>query len=77
MNNLLVNNSITQMELQYSVPLVLCVSFSCIIYRYIVRRFLDNPGDEPNLGGTVRVLTGEETIGVLNDLGLGYLTTSG
>ena len=65
----------TNMEYQFSLPLILTISISCVIFRYIVKPFsgLDHPYD----GETIRMLTGEQTLELLNNIGLEFLTYSG
>ena len=65
----------TNMDYQFSLSLILTISISCVIFRYIVRPF--SGFDHPYEGETTRILTGEQTLELLDNIGLEFLTYTG
>ena len=58
---------------QESLPLLVTIAISCVIFHYIVRPF--SGFNEP--AEILRALTGEETLEILNSIGLNFLTFNG
>lgn len=54
--------------------MLIITSLSCIVFRYIVRPFSDE--EYPDIGA-VPILSPEQTLELLNSIGLGFLTYSG
>jgi len=59
---------------QEQLPLLLTIAISCVIFCYIVRPFY---GVTEPVHDITRVLTGEETHEILNNIGLDFLTYAG
>lgn len=69
------SNYIINIEPQYSLPLIITISFSSIIFIYIIRPF--SGFDVPEIDVEIPTLTGEQTLGLLNSIGLEFLTITG
>ncbi len=67
--------SSSNVEQQISLPLLITICFSCIIFRYIVRPF--NGIETPEINVVPPFLTPDQTLNQLESLGLGYLTYDG
>jgi hypothetical protein len=71
------NDFLFNMEAKYSLPIIITLTFSSLIYALIVRRFIDFAPDTPGLETVITRLTSEESLNLLNNIGLEFLTYSG
>jgi hypothetical protein len=70
-------DTLLNMENRHSLPILITVSLSCIIYTLIVRRFVNDPNNVPGIDTIITRLTPEESLNILHQMGLDFLTYSG
>ncbi len=68
------NNSFQE---SYVLPLMVTITVSCLVFRYIARPFTDLAGIAADQMSLEARVTPEETYNILNNLGLDFLTYSG
>ena len=73
-HSLFENNSFQE---SYVLPLMVTITVSCLVFRYIARPFTDSAGIAADQMSLETRVTHEETYDILNNLGLDFLTCSG
>jgi hypothetical protein len=71
---MVMSNLSSQVQVDYTLSIMVCIALSSIIFRRIVRPFFNIP--EPT-GGKMTILDPESTLAILHNLGLDFLTYTG